>query len=73
MTTRMHSYTIEVRQGFSAYDHLAPIGISGTFQTLKAARKTLKAGRKAQGNCQSKCRQVRCDIVRNDGTRFEFQ
>lgn len=69
----MASYTIQVRKGFSAFDHLAPIGISGKYASLKDARKALEAGRKAQGECESKSRQVRCDIVRNDGKRFENQ
>ena len=67
----MNSYTIQVRQGFSAHDHLAPIGIDRTFSSLKDARKALESGRRAQGNCESKSRQVRCDIVRNDGKRFD--
>ena len=69
MTTAI-TYRIVVVKGFSAYDHLAPTGISGQFTGLTAARKALEDGRKAQGDCESKSRQVRCDIVRNDGKRF---
>jgi hypothetical protein len=67
----MTTYTIQVRHGFSANDHLAPIGIDGTFSSLKDAREALEAGRKAQGECETRSRQVRCDILRNDGKRFD--
>lgn len=67
------TYTIEIRQGYSAYDHLAPIGIDGKYKSLKDARKALELGRKRQGNCESKSRLVRCDIVRNDGKRFNWE
>jgi len=67
------SYTIEIVQGYSAYDHLAPTTAGTTHATLRQARKALESGRKDQGSCEAKCRQVRCDIVRNDGKRFSWE
>jgi hypothetical protein len=67
------SYRIEVVQGYSGFDHLAPIGIDGDYPTIREARKSLEAGRKRQGGCERQSRQVRCDIVRSDGKRFTWQ
>lgn len=67
------SYRIEVVRGYSAFDHLVPIGIEEKYATLKEARKALKSARMRLGENESKSRQVRCDIVRNDGRRFSWE
>ena len=69
----MKTYTIEMVQGYSGYDHLAPLQIDGRHNNLTAARAALERGRVLQGTCAKMSRQVRCDIVRSDGKRFIWQ
>jgi hypothetical protein len=64
-----HTYRIEIRQGFSAVDHLAPINVGGEYTTLAAARVALRDGRRHH----ERSKEVRCDIVRNDGRRFDWE
>jgi len=67
MTTT--SYRIEVREGFSAVDHLRPTNVGGEFLTLAAARKALRKGR----DHHARSKEVRCDIVRADGRRWNWE
>ena len=64
-----HTYRIEVRQGFSSVDHLAPINVNGEYSTLADARAALRDGRRHH----ERSREVRCDIVRNDGHRCNWE
>lgn len=63
------TYRIEIRHGYSAVDHLAPVGVAGEYPTIAAAREALRNGRKHH----SRSKEVRCDIVRDDGRRFDWQ
>lgn len=68
-----HTYTIEIRHGWSAYDHLAPIITRYSHDYLASARRALEQGRRAQGDCERRSRRVRVDILRSDGHRFEWE
>ena len=69
----MKTYMIELVQGYSMHDHLAPLQIDGRHNTLTAARAALERGRVLQGRCAKMSREVRCDIVRSDGKRFRWE
>lgn len=69
MSASQTTYRIHVREGYSAADHLRPINVGGDYPTLAAARAALAEGRRHH----TRAKRVRCDIVRADGRRWNWQ